>query len=257
VGGFTVLLFFFIVLVWVIVFMFLLNRQGKEKDLKKERIKAMEGVTPSVHEFKESQSFISHDYETKIAIDETKKKVCIWTIQKPIVKSNGSKFNVSIYDYSDVLSVDIIKGNKKVTSTSRTSQVGGALLGGLLAGGVGAVIGGLSGSTTTEEDGMNPIDLGIVVNDFKNPYYKINFFTPNGFSAGDESTINHNTAMPECKKWYSILSFLIKESDEMDNKKTPNSTSLTEELLGLNELKKQGILTQDEFEKQKSKILNK
>ena len=98
--------------------MFFLNGQEKEKDLKKERIKAMEGVTPSVHEFKESQSFISHDYETKIAIDEAKKKVCIWTIHKPVVTSNGSKFNVSIYDYSDVLSVDIIKGKKTVTSTS-------------------------------------------------------------------------------------------------------------------------------------------
>lgn len=234
----------------------------KQENLKKVRIKAMDAVNPSINEFKESQSFISHNHETKIAIDEEKKRVCIWTIQQPVLKNT---FNAAVYDYSDVLSVEIIKGNKMVTSTSRTSQVGGALLGGVLAGGVGAVIGGLSGSTTTTED-LNPIDLGIVVNDFNNPYYKINFYTPPTVlkDAVDQSYMD-NTAMPACKKWYSILSYLIKETDKMDNKKThnanttslSNASSLKEELLALNELKQQGILTQEEFEKQKSKILNK
>ena len=257
-GGFTVTALFFFVLVFGLLFVFLYTLHEKEIDLRDERIariKAMDGVNPSADEFKESKSFISYDHETKIAIDEVKKKVCIWAIQKPIVKSSGSKFSVSIYDYSDILSVDIIKGSRTVTSTSRKSQVGGALLGGLLAGGVGAVIGGLSGSTTTKE-GVNPVDLRIIVNDFNNPYHKINFYTP-GLTEGDGLPMQYidNTAMPECNRWYSILSILIRESDEMDNKKTSNSTSLTEELLGLNELKKQGILTQDEFEKQKSKIL--
>lgn len=49
-------------------------------------------------------------------------------------------------------------------------------MGGLLAGGVGAIIGGNTGAKTTTE-AVKTIDILITVNDIQNPIYMINFYS--------------------------------------------------------------------------------
>lgn len=70
-----------------------------------------------------------------------------------------------MYSYWDILASEVIEEGGTVTRTQRSSQIAGTLIGGLALGGVGAIIGGLSGTTkTTKNDMVTPL-LRVIVND--------------------------------------------------------------------------------------------
>src|SRR6202167_4048798 len=74
----------------------------------------------------------------------------------------------------DLNAIAIQEDGDSITSTSRTSQVGGAVVGGLLLGGAGALVGGLTGKTTTKGR-ANRLGLQITIRDLKAPLHEVNF----------------------------------------------------------------------------------
>ena len=52
-----------------------------------------------------------------------------------------------IYNYEDIISVEFIENNHLVSKKSTGRTIGGAIVGTVVAGGVGAIVGGLSGSS--------------------------------------------------------------------------------------------------------------
>lgn len=109
-----------------------------------------------------------------------------------------------------------------VTETSRSSQIGGAILAGIVAGGVGAIIGGLSGKTTTTE--IKNFELRIIFNNTENPVFIINF----------------QHYFEQANHWYSLITVLIKQADKEDefkSRKEASSSSVVDELQKLAELK--------------------
>jgi hypothetical protein len=260
-----------------LVGMFVCASLGLKYDNKrKEEYKAeLQGNLTSklnnVKEFKASQVFVADDSEAMIAIDETNKKICIIdnvhkndevnadtvTFSKMY---NKYKYKENIYSYKDILKSQIVEDGVSVTSTSRGSQIGGALLGGVLAGGVGAIIGGLSGSQTTVDE-VKKIQLQVVLNDTKKPYYEITF-------KRFETKVPKNRELykKEYQKvfhWHNLISVLIKQADELDTKEGKLSSpehsgniSVADELIKLNELFEKNIINKSEFEEQKRKILS-
>src|SRR4029077_10895565 len=82
--------------------------------------------------------FIGDNGLSAISIDTERKILCL-TGKKKEVRHRMLR-------YRDILSAEIIQDSYSVTKTSRTSQAGAALLGGVLFGGVGAVVGALTGT---------------------------------------------------------------------------------------------------------------
>lgn len=64
-----------------------------------------------------------------------------------------------------------------------------------------------------------------------------------------------------CKEWYSILTHIIKEdnsSEKISSKTTTiENVNISEKLKDLKQLNIEGILTDDEFNEQKQRILNR
>ncbi|MFJ7698661.1 hypothetical protein [Lysinibacillus fusiformis] len=89
---------------------------------------------------------------------------------------NNYDFKFISIPFKDVLSIEIVEDGVSITRSSRRSQLGGALRGGVLAGGVGAIIGGTTGTKTTTET-VKTIDILITVNEIQNPIYMINFYS--------------------------------------------------------------------------------
>jgi hypothetical protein len=162
--------------------------------------------------------------------------------------------------YRDLLSSEVFEDNVTITKTARGSQLGGALIGGLALGGVGAIIGGLSGNKTSS-DKVNRIDLRITVNRTGSPVHDINFMNVEGKKNG----IIYKTAMKQTRHWHGLLGVLIKRADTEDiaqegelvveNPKLLQKGSVADELTKLAELQKLGLLTEDEFMVQKAKLL--
>lgn len=72
------------------------------------------------------------------------------------------KKSKSVYDYSDLLDYELIEDGSTVTSGS----LGRAVAGGLVFGGLGAVIGGMTGK---QKQTCSKLQIKLTVNDMKNP----------------------------------------------------------------------------------------
>ncbi|WP_339280957.1 SHOCT domain-containing protein [Lysinibacillus sp. FSL P2-0066] len=260
-GGFAWIVFSIFVFAGIIVGFKLASNRITE--LKQEIDKKMDIVNPEKGTLIDTKSYIAYNYESKIVLDDTNKQMGLWlnTIKNVVFLSKTSSkydFKFILLPFKDILSVEIMVDGVSVTKTSRSSQLGGALVGGVLAGGIGAIIGGTSGSKTTTED-VKQINLLITVNDVHNPIYIVNFFSSN-VDTGLQIT-NHKDAMMVCKEWYGILTHIIKADNSSEklpsNSTTSETVNMSDKLKELKQLNIDGILTDDEFNKQKQKILNR
>ncbi|RJX39045.1 SHOCT domain-containing protein [Paenibacillus pinisoli] len=235
---------------------------NKETANLKEKLRIQMEEVVKVNGFKASQTFISEDRETLIAIDESAKKILIVENQNDNSGSeliDGlSKYDYSVFEfgYSEILQSEIIIDGISITKTSRTGQIGGALVGGVLAGGVGAIIGGL-GASTSSTDSVNKIQLQIVVNNSKKSFFRITFgYYPEKTT---KSTPEYKRDHDNATHWYNIFSFIIqKDNNEISSSQSEGkmqNTSVADELMKLSQLLKEGLITREEYEKQKNKIM--
>lgn len=160
-----------------------------------------------------------------------------------------------VVSYRDILESYIVADESTLTKTSRSSQLGGALVGGVLAGRVGAVIGGLSGKKTSV-DTVSRLTLCVVVNDTKKPVRKIMFFSSS--SPVKKSSFTYRMAYDEIDKWHRLISVLIRQADEEDKVAEPPAevnVSAADELKKFADLRDSGVITPEEFAAKKAQLL--
>lgn len=212
-----------------------------------ERKAKVDALLQSIEGFEAAQHIVLNSNELLLAVDDINQKFCVIDAE------------IRVFSYKDIVGVELFEDEVQLTKTSRGSQIGGAILGGVLAGGVGAVIGGLSGKTTTSNELVKSISLRVILNDTNKPFF-IGYFL-NEIKEIEKSSNQYKEALMLANHWFSLISVLIKQADEKDA--TPNEVvksgndqrNVADELLKLSELMKQGIITGDEFEKQKRKLL--
>ena len=137
-SGDAVWIIIIVALIGLAIFGFMQTSGAKQK---KEDIRSL---VDSKSGFQSSHFIAKVPLSTNIlaglAVDDSSKQLCI-------IHGHFTQF----YDYKDIIESEVIIDGKSVTKTSRASQFVGTAIGGVLAGGVGVIIGGLSGSTSTKE----------------------------------------------------------------------------------------------------------
>ena len=219
--------------------------------VKKSRTKkAMSAELKNLPNFSVTQEVIGEDANTGFAFDETLNRICL-------INGYGSFIETRIMEYSDILSVELFEDGVSMTKTSRGSQLGGALLGGVVFGPLGAVIGGLSGSKKSE-DKVKRLDLRMAVNDTANPVHDVNFLN----IEVKKSSMIYKAARNNAGHWSAIIEALIKRADSEDEKQESTSSPKAGEFEMINKLRElanlrdEGLLTNEEFAEQKSKLLS-
>lgn len=139
----------------------------------------------------------------RIFITENKKNIYYIDLK------NGYKINK--INYLDILESHVIEDNISMTKTSRKSQLGGVFVGGVIAGGIGAIIGGLS-SKKTQENKVRKIELVIVINDEINPVLKFSFLDTN--NPADKSFNLYKNAYEKAYDWHKTISVMINNADK-------------------------------------------
>jgi hypothetical protein len=142
-----------------------------------------------------------------IAIDDKSKQICLIntaplgerfkTLDLKAIAELEFEIALNVISYNDIIESEIIAEGKTITKTSRVNQFAGAAIGGLLLGGVGAVIGGLSGKTETSKN-IKDVSLKIIINDMSNPVHIIPM-----------TSDNPGAALQEAQRWYDLLSIAI------------------------------------------------
>ncbi|WFB58696.1 SHOCT domain-containing protein [Paenibacillus sp. BR1-192] len=228
----------------------------KHKELEEEKMVQKRHETDDrlkrIPNYKSSQRYTSANGDVTLSIDETNKQISFVSL---------NSYKDKVYSYRDILKSEILTDGISVTSTNRGSQIGGALLGGLLAGGVGALIGGLSGSTTSQEK-VKKIELNVIVNDTANPIHKIEFLDSE-FSAYAKDSQEYKDGYNTAYHCHQLIGVLIRQADEEDKRKetstgsnsSQSNVSVADELRKLVQLKDEGIISGDEFEAQKKKLI--
>lgn len=201
----------------------------------------------TVDDFNATQKYLGNDGKTGIAIDTERNKACLIT-------SIGSNAYPIVISYRDIISSEIFEDGSTVTSTSRSSQIGGALIGGIALGGVGALIGGLSGKTKSTQKPKR-IDLRITVDRTEYPVHDVNFMDIETSRDG----VIYTSSMSIARHWHGLISILIRRANEtldQDMRKANHSVSVSDEIRKLAQLREDGLISNEEYEKQKSNLLS-
>lgn len=115
-----------------------------------------------------------------------------------------------LVDYSKILSVELFENAQSIYSTSRGGQVVGALVGGALLGGVGAVIGGLS-SDKIKNQKVSKVELHIILDDISCPLIQFPLLGSGICEPEYETTsIVYIDAIEKANLWLSRLKVIMK-----------------------------------------------
>lgn len=214
-----------------------------QADMDKKKRAKLEAVIDSQEGFTATHKHIGADYLTGIAIDDSRRKVCL--LRAPA--------SVRIYSFDDILSCEVFEDGESLTKTVRSSQALGAVVGSLAFGGVGAIVGGLSGSKKTV-DKVSRIDLRVVVNDMQAPIHDVSFLNAETKKGGEV----HKLVSQQARFWAGLFDVIIKNSRSQKEVPVPGGTrsaGVAEQIRELAKLRDEGILTEEEFAAQKAKIL--
>lgn len=172
------------------------NITEKRKEKVEELIKEKEMNVDKRFDTDLSHTVLIHDM----------KKQCFWYIRH----LNNEKEELKKITYNDIVQVELKEDDESLIVTARTSQLGGAIVGGVLAGGVGAVIGGLGGQQKQKRTVRN-IQLLMTIDDLQNPLLKINFafFHKPIQTNMRQYIIKHEEAL----NWFKLMEVIVKRSE--------------------------------------------
>ena len=171
-------------------------------------------------------------------IDKRNKKVAICDIY-PINKVNILKF-------TDIIDCEILEDN----NTIMKGGVGRAIVGGALAGGVGAIVG---ANTRKSQNITNSLQLRIITTDVSKSLYTINLIK----KETKRDSIEYKQAINFANNVYATVMSIINDNNNKGVKKmVQNNEDFIEQLERLSKLKDSGAITQEEFEISKKKILD-
>jgi hypothetical protein len=241
---------------WVVVaLMVIVAIGGKIAD--KSANQRLEEKINAVPNFSVTQEFVGRELsgrEYGILVDENRRKIAL-------VEGSIDDIEIRVIGYRDLISSEVFVDGDTVARTKRSSQIGGALIGGLAFGGVGAVIGGLSGKTVSSDE-VGEVGLRIIINDTARPLYVIYFMRGKRES---KASMSYQRAIGQANHWHALVAAIIKSEDSKDDCQVKEGVSslsrmsgdfyLADELSKLSELRDKGVLTEDEFMAQKQKLL--
>lgn len=176
----------------------------------------------------------------------------------------GPDFHES-FNYSDIIEVSYEENGSQLYTKSTGRTIGGAIVGGVLMGGAGAVIGGLSGASKQNKEIKN-MDIKILLRSTSRTSCVLHFNDVDRVLKTKEEADRklYETYVQNANQAKDVLSVIIDDAKQASapiaqpitqSVVAPASSSVADELAKLAKLKADGILTDEEFRVQKSKLL--
>lgn len=170
-----------------------------------------------------------------------------------------------IFNYSDIIEVSYEENGSQLYTKSAGRTVGGAIVGSVLMGGAGAVVGGLSGGSKQNKEIKN-MDIKILLRSTSRTTCVLHFKDVDRVLKTKDETDRklYETYVKNANQAKDILSIIIDNAKQSSAPiaqlvaqpvVAPSSSSVADELAKLAKLKADGILTEEEFQAQKSKLL--
>lgn len=242
----------FIICAIGILFVMIMVGNANATNKAKETQEKISSLINSAPEFNTTRT-LAISGEMVLLINDTGKQICILL---PLFKK--------VIGFDQVYDVEYIVNEETIASKSTLRTVGGAVVGGVLAGGVGAIVGGLSGKTKSETK-ISKIMVKVSIRDIEIPVLNITYFDCK--TLPDRKPVAHDSIMCQneirmAQEFVNTISVIIEEGKRVEILKAqeqqmlPDNLSIADEIKKLANLRDEGILTQEEFEKQKASLLS-
>jgi Short C-terminal domain len=228
-----------IVVIAIITVGVIIDRSMRAADNRKHKEEVGEAYS-TLEDFTETDTYLSESSGISISFDNGRKKICFFDkSQQPF-----------IYNYNEILQCEVVVDGQTILKHSTTGTIGRAILGGVLGGGIGAIIGGTTGASKQDEN-INNIDLKIIINDPANPVFRVNFLD----TTTKKGSELYKEAYSKVEMWHGIFAGLIRQGNKDEDAKPKENLSVADELIKLKSLQDSGVITEEEFAKQKTKLI--
>jgi len=167
--------------------------RAEQKQIEKTRTRIMATYKPD-------RLFVSPVDRSLVAVNFNARKIVL-----------GSQNLEKEYDFGQIASVEVVENGITLAQTNRGSQFLGAAIGGLAFGGIGAVIGGLSGSSRTRER-LRSISLKVTVDDRMQPVHSICFFHSSNQKGADREGLLARLAFQTIEQFHGHVVNAIRQS---------------------------------------------
>lgn len=201
----------------------------------RESIKKNSAVTEEITNFNATKVI-----GAEVEFDDNNKK---WLVKSGIFKT---KKNAQLFDYDDILDFELLDDGESIMQ----GGLGRALVGGALFGGVGAVVGGVTGKRKNKSI-CKSLKIKVTLKNINNPVVYINFIENDTKRDG----FMYKIAFQNAQECLSVLQIICDVQQPGQTLKTEQPSSATEEIIKYKELMDQGIITQEEFEAKKKQLL--
>lgn len=179
-----------------------------------------------------------------LKVDEPNRK---WLIPDG---TGGKIKNPTVYSYDDVVDYELLEDGNSIAK----GGIGGAVAGGLLFGGVGAIVGGTTGKKKTKST-CTSLKLKITLNSMEHPTEYINFITVET----KKDSFLYKLVEPQSQECLSIFQLMCesnKAAAQQSTQPAQQSVSVADEIKKFKELLDMGAITQEEFDAKKKELLN-
>ena len=189
------------------------------------------------------------DGEYWVGIDDKSEQIKIVNL-----KSSGEEKSVDLKKFSNIITVELLEDGRTIYSKSSMRTIGGAAIGGVLAGSAGSIIGGLSGDTM-EHNKISRMAVKLLLRDYGKSSITILFSESEIEKGGFIYNVIHDHAMTLIDKIKVIID--MKDRDYARTSMISNRpTDPSQEIERLHDLKVKGIISDEEFQELKEKYIN-
>ncbi len=217
----------------VLVF-FVAAKSAKEQKRAKERIKRLKS------DYQPDEFYLSVADGSLIGLNFDSRMILL-----------GTRKAESSYSFSQIVTVEVLENGTTINQTNRGSQMLGAAVGGLMFGGVGAVVGGLSGSSRSNTR-TTDIQLKVVIDDRLRPSHLVCFLKSKDKKGLKVDDSELKAAQEAVSRFHAHLLAAMRQ--DYPKKQEP---AQLDDLQKIWEMKQQGILTEQEFAQQKELLLGR
>lgn len=195
---------------------------------------------------KEYENFIVSktiaDNKKYMIIDEKNRKIGLYP------EYSNSKTIPSIYSFDDIINFELLEdGNSIISGGLKRAIVGNMLMGEL-----GAIVGGITGKRKNINT-CSSLIIRISINDLKEPNFIISFIK----TEIKKNSILYKQSKEKANECISMLEFICNNNENIINEQQNLNIDKGEEIAKYKSLLDSGAITEEEFNKLKTEIINK
>ena len=222
-----------------------LSGHAQSMQQEKQALEEKKAAELAEEEYKNNLFKNAVNIENLIAVNKDEKK---WTLPRKLW-DGGIRID-DIYDFKDLVEFDVFENNSSVPGANTS----GAVIGGMLFGATGAIVGSTMKKGTQK---VNDLHITLTINDFNAPKLKINILD----TAVLKDSPGYRHAVNTCEEIVSLLRLIIDDNNNTGSRKKIEARaiyafSVADEIMKFKQMMDDGIITPEEYETQKKKLLS-